>query len=512
MRIQFDDTPDGLIFKDVGMISKIERKITYSFRVKLENFIKQKEILRENAIVIMDICLSVSNGTINCELLQKILKLSVEESERPKPLLKASDPFGEWLDDMFGTGRWFKSERHDQVAIDSIRREIQVNRDLIKNQTQLMNETIQIQNEFSINVTNELRGIKKELNRAEKERKMISLIQDAIMMIAVEGKEADTIAELVIRPSPLVLIQLLGENKLKESIIQINKTLENYELLANNRECDVKTVLKFSELSTEELGRDIGIIWHIPVTSNSWKLYEIFPISNRKGGEVVRLYNINSFMAEYNGSYTLMNSVDLERCYNSNGLFTCSFSEFSYETCESQVFYKKPLRLCQYISTNDFYKLIRVSERIFFINTVVETSFVWGCMGPDQVHRLSKDAWVFMEPGCHIKVDEQVYNVPARVQGPTVERELINFNTSLGESADDKVIGNFTDITGRNNLVVKKLDDHHRQANESVEIQIEESSSRLLSYSIVGFSSVLIFILCTYKKFKIFKCFLKTIF
>lgn len=82
--------------------------------------------------------------------------------------------------------------------------------------------------------------------------------------------------------------------------------------------------------------------------------------------------------------------------------------------------------MCEFKKDDNQIKIIHIEDEILFVNKVKKISLFWGCPGFEKLYELESDVWTTLDPGCHIRIDEHIFDAPIALNIDTIQNTLIH--------------------------------------------------------------------------------------
>lgn len=417
---------DGLkiLFKPEGKLIKIDHFATFKYKIFLNEYLDQAIIGNEDRNQILSLCTSFSNK-INCEILEAFIDSNQNETQL-KRTTRNYFTLGYEMQD------WVVRRKDArQRVIDNIQNDIRENREILKNHTKILNETLTLHSNITKRISNELRVLRDELNSIKNEtvvRKaehaFLNTIQSLIMSFIKNSDISDALLGLLFQPSPTQVAKLVSFKELSQDLV--NYTKNTNLRFANANGSQIMYILLKSKIRVHKDIMGINLFIDVPVTSTCWNLYSIYPLSFLEGGEAYCFDGIANFIAVNNtGHHSLLTYRDWTSCVRLElNEIACSLPHIfdNGETCEIELLSTLNQTHCSIIQNRENARIIQFSESRFFINTNHELKFDWGINGSDESVTIGKNMWIDLEPGEYMRVLNKIYRVPLVKS----ERILIN--------------------------------------------------------------------------------------
>ena len=207
-------------------------------------------------------------------------------------------------------------------------------------------------------------------------------------------------------------------------------------------------------------------------------------------------------------SYVLMSDDKMKKCkLNGKGQLICLLipQDSNHPSCENQVMVNKLMDLCQIQPVQDQLRVIQIIEEQFYVDAFHNVTFSWGCDGFEKLYDLVQGAWVKLDPGCYMRIQNKTYVSPKQEIVASVGfKETALDSTGLRVMAESvkrdslvrKIKNNLkTDLT----LLRTRLGDVVQSSGveiKRVELPNVRKQYEMAFISMIGFLVIVVFLKC----------------
>lgn len=497
IEIRYDQQPIGYVLRDRGQVANISRYINFDFELNITNLLNQTVVMKENIDNLLEIC-SDLQPKIDCDLLEVFLRNKISEIDIKNSFRNKRGCFCDFFRELFGM-----KTTNDQEIIDKLQDDIRYNRNLMKNETILLNKTISTQNEINDKIFDEISELKNVSKQIDLNVKFMAVTQSVLMALNDDEDIANAIMGIVKTPDYTHVLRLIGFQKINNQLCEAQKSLSKNETISSGTYDSLKRTLALNQIKIAKSNDSMTIRIIAPVILGSWNVSEMVPISfkGERGMKKLKLRNRfvvhgidNAFL-----NYKLWNS-----CKKYDNVTICKFKFNQQKTCASNLYLHKKFIKCQF-GYGTMPNIVQVNETHIFANVNSEKTFMVQCDGPKHAFKIIKSAWIKIEQGCHLESNsnknQSIINWPKIKLNVTI----IPINASRWRF---NILDDIDPITGHETLpsleqLYPEINMTYIDANKAIE-KIEANSSilTLITEIAIGFASFMLFmviIICSVK-------------
>lgn len=410
IEIRYDQQPIGYVLRDRGQIANITRYINFDFELNIKNLLNQTVVMNENIDNLLEICNNLQ-PKIDCDLLAIFLRNKVSDIDVKNSFRNKRGCFCDFFRELFGL-----KTTNDQEIIDQLQNDIRLNRNLMTNETILLNKTVSLQNEINTKIFDEISLLKNVSKRNELNTKFVSITQSILMALNDDEDIADAIIGLIKSPDYTHVLKLIGFQKINNQLCEAQKSLSKNETIASGTYESLKRTLTLSRIETTKNNENMTIKIIAPIISGSWNVTEMVPISFKGERGMRKLKLRNRFVVHgYKDSYAFLNFKLWNSCKKYENVTICRFKFSRQKSCASNLYFKQKYIRCQF-GHGVMPNIIQVNKTHIFANVNSESTFAVQCDGPKHAFKIIKSAWIKVEQGCHLesnlKKDQSIINWP----------------------------------------------------------------------------------------------------
>lgn len=396
----FNQQPVGFIFKNNGQISNITRYEQIEFNMNMQSLSNETTIIRENIGKILDLCSKFQTG-IDCNILEMFLRNKITDIENKKLLRKKRNCFCETVKLLFGSPI-------DEKVINQIRNDILFNRNLIKNQTTMLNRTISTQNDINNAILLELRTFENITNKIKFESKFLGLIQSILMTINDKSDVTDAIIGLIKKPHYTDALKLMGFETMDETLCKVQNSLKPQEFLASRDKLSIIKILTLSRVQMSESINGITIKIKIPIVVGQWPIFRAVPISFKGESGPMKIDTKYKYIVQGdNTSYALLDSEKWKSCQKHRTQLICLFQFTTKKSCMHNAFIGQGITKCK-LTPSTLPRFIRANYTHAHVSVNNDTIIYWRCGGSEHAVKLNKNAWIQLNRNCKIQFPNEV--------------------------------------------------------------------------------------------------------
>lgn len=436
-----------LIFIHFGTVFETNKIANLKIKINTKTIFERNDWLEKHINKIMDICTKLDENQI-CE---SIKSFAVIKNNQFRQQYKGKR-FANFIN-IEMQGNIF-----DQIAINDIKNSISENRFSLFNQTQLLNETWNMQRKINSQTSNELNDIYDELSNIKNETISIQMnihlnkiIQSVVLDILRNSEIHDSINNIIRDPFPSDILKIINFNNILNVFKQLNSTIRPEELIANSRELNIYNILTLSKLKSNMDKNLLIIDIEIPITISSWKIFKIYPTIFKRGSELIEISNISKYFLENDQNDHLPFSInELSQCISTTwDTFCCTInkSRMPLESCEADVRYQDKLNKCQTRLSIDKQKIIKINESMIYLNNFAYQRVFWGCFNFERMLEFNDSVWINSLPGCHIRIRNKMFIIPKETDQLLEPSFILNSSDLIHLKHDFQIqIYNGTDV------------------------------------------------------------------
>lgn len=110
------------------------------------------------------------------------------------------------------------------------------------------------------------------------------------------------------------------------------------------------------------------------------------------------------------------------------GTFLCKLDidNSQRDSCEIDIMYERGLERCQIKSSDKKYQIIKTNQDTIYVNTFRHQVITWGCAHFEKMFEVNNSVWIRSLPGCHVRIANQIFMVPAEVGSIETEPSLVS--------------------------------------------------------------------------------------
>lgn len=416
IEIQHGIDTNELLFTDYGTVLQTENWLNLKLRVNVHRVFERNDLMNQHLRKISTLC-SVNN-TI-CEPLRKFM--SIKNSQiRNKRFL-----------DIDVMRMQFESNIFDQFRINEIKNDVEDNRRFLFNQTQIMNQTWNLQKGINNETFNELMNVYDSIDALNNQTihirnniRLDEIIQSIILDLLRGSEVHDAIDNVLKEPLPWDILKIVNSNVLYDVFKKLNSSIRHDELMADSRDLNVRTILSLSKIKTEMRGKILTFYMEIPLTTSSWQILKVHPIIFKRGSELLEVSNVSDYLLIHGNEHVLLSTRELIQCHSwTKNKFCCLLNTTNSHvgTCESDVRNGHGLGKCKMGPSALRYRIIQTNENTIFFNNFDNQRVVWGCSGFERMFETNESIGICSSPGCHVRIRDTLFMVPEEVERIDVE-------------------------------------------------------------------------------------------
>lgn len=411
IELRFTSHPVGIIFKEAHKIAKIERFEKINIDLNIDNLKSHTKLIKENVDKMIELCKN-QKIKINCDLLEIFLNNRITDVEAKSLFRVKRGFFCQVLNGIsyvfypahFGYEMCKSTTLEDQKTIDILQKDIKINRELIKNETMLLNKTINTQQELNDLIFAKIKEIKNFTGESDRSLKFFGALQSILMLINDDAEISNAIIGLMRSPHYTHVLQLLGFKTINKRLCQIQKTLKPRESLASEKSRDVRKALAVSNIKIQRTKSGLTIEIKVPIIVGWWQVFEMLPtfFKGESGAMSVDTQN-RYYIRGNNNSYALFTQQRWDMCKKIHRHAVCKFDFTNQPSCENELYVKQEIKDCK-LKARKVPKVIRVNVTHAYANVVGNTLMKWQCGKAEHAVKMDKSAWIILERNCKMSL------------------------------------------------------------------------------------------------------------
>lgn len=395
LEVSFNGLPNGFIFKNKGYISNISRYEQIEFNLNTKNLDNKTSLLKENLDDLLKLC-TKHQTAINCDILEIFLKNKIIDIESKNSFRKKRGCLCEIIRELIS------GAPVNQEVIDQIQNDIRYNRNLILNSTQLLNKTVNTQNEINDAIFSEISQLKNVSSENQSQGNFLGLIQSILMVINDESDTTNAIIGLLTTPHYTQVLKLIGFDKMDKQLCEIQNSLNKNESLASRKDTNIVKALTLSQVKVDKTINGVLIKMKIPIINGRWPIFKILPISFKGESGPRALYTRYKYIVlGKNKSYALLSADKQQTCQRYREQTICLFGFKKTKSCEYDAFIGKSITNCT-TTTSKLPKIMRANNTHVYAAIGNETTLNWQCDGLEHTFKLNKSAWIQLNHRCKL--------------------------------------------------------------------------------------------------------------
>lgn len=402
--------PEYILFTQEGNVLKTENHFSLKIKININNIYERNKMIDEHLEKIKEICAKIESD--NCQPIQSYVEIKNQQISN-KNIKRQVDI--KVFDFNFG------SSDIDQGAINALKNDIQTNRIIINNATNLINMTYDNQKQKMNEISKELELISENVNEIHNNTisnslniRLAHIIQTVVLNIFRNSEIQDIVNNMKKNPNPIDLLKITKKSDLYNIYQNLNRTIQKHETIANSTNLNIFTILSLSKIQTELESNTLEVRINTPIIASSWSLFKTHPLIFQKGKEYVQLTSLSKFIITHtNGESKLFSIEKLNKCFSPiKNIFLCSFQDCTSKklSCEISVFKNHTLNdQCRIARTNEMTKIIRIDDRKLYANNFKTINMKWGCGNYEKLESIDQNVWIESDPGCQVTINNETF-------------------------------------------------------------------------------------------------------
>lgn len=198
--------------------------------------------MNENIDKLLKICTNLQ-PKVDCELLAVFLKNRITDIDIKNSFRNKRGCFCEFFRELFGM-----ETSNNQEIIDHLQDDISYNRNLLKNQTILLNKTISTQDENIDKFFTEIANLQSITKHTELNTKFLVITQSILLALNDDENIADAMIGMIKSPDYTHVLKLVGFQKINNQFCEAQEALPKNESLASGSYETLKRTLTLSQI------------------------------------------------------------------------------------------------------------------------------------------------------------------------------------------------------------------------------------------------------------------------
>lgn len=476
-------------------------KLNYNLNISHIHKNMKDMLLYQNKL--KDVCLTLKNPS-TCEYQVKLLEYATSNlrlhgekfkkniGSRRRRSAKGWMDFANFLlrvgivaSIMFGIHEFTKSI--DQQVVQHLQKIDRENREMIKKQTLLTNNSVNVFMNSVVDVADHINKLQDKLMIMDKNQNAFErasgLIGILITMFTETILFAGNIDDILFHKSPHHITKVIGEEVIRNDLFMIQDTFDLDRKFPTNILHDgISEILSLSKINTSKENEIVRIEFEIPVITNEkFSLFKAIPIPHMEGNQTFILDVLDENIAwnPATNHSKIINTQTLNTCVRlkSNELMCRSLSdskESSNCVLNSFPFYYGPkFATCKKIKVKNESVVTHIIDDVFqFFIMKPQILNMNKCNGSNENIELKNSSFIKLDGVCKFKFNQRTISLNSNVLGVFVKKivmknELPILNTSY-------VIENWGAKKLDFNRTFVKLKTHINDVNEVIEKPIED--------------------------------------